>query len=134
MPKKTGRKQLVDKADTLFSLAIRLRDSVDGVGRCITCDKPLHYKDAHAGHFQSRKYYQTRWDEENVNLQCAGCNTFGYGEQFKYGRALEMKYGDGTAEKLEKQARAGIGVKFPSALIEQVIEDAKEQIRFYEMS
>ncbi len=130
-PKKT-RTQLVKLADKHFSLAIRLRDSSNGVGECITCNKKLHYKEAHAGHFQKRRYYATRWDEENVNLQCSACNTFGDGEQFKYARALKLKYGDEVPEKLEIMARGGVGKKFPSSEIEQIIQDSKELIKFYE--
>lgn len=131
---KSNRKQLVSKADKLFSQYVRLRDSDNGYGRCITCDKRLHWKDAHAGHFQKRKYYETRWDEENVNLQCAGCNTYNDGEQYQYAKALDFKYGAGTADKLHDMARAGIGQKFPSARIEEIIADTKELIAFIEKS
>ena len=127
---KTPRKQLVAKADKLFSEYVRLRDSVDGYGECITCGKRLHYKAAHAGHFQKRKHYSTRWEEENVNLQCAGCNTYNDGEQYQYAKALELKYGDGTSDKLHQMARDGIGQKFPSAEIEQIIEDIKINLDF----
>ena len=37
-----------------------------------------------AGHFMSRKHYSTRWDEDNVQVQCVSCNLFRQGEQYKF--------------------------------------------------
>ena len=130
MVKKLSRKTLVAKADKLFSEYVRLRDSSGGYGECITCGKRLHYKDAHAGHFQKRKYYETRWDEENVNLQCSACNTFNDGEQYLYAKAVDLKYGDGTADKLHKMARDGVGQKFPTSRLLEIIEDTKTLIDY----
>ena len=53
------------------------------------------------GHFQSRKFLTTRWDKKNCQVQCAGCNVFKYGEQYKFALNLDAKYGEGTAESLE---------------------------------
>lgn len=121
------------KADKVFSLAIRLRDSdKNGYGRCITCSKRVHYKEAHAGHFISRRYGATRYDEENVNLQCTLCNTFRAGEQYKYGLEVDLKYGNGTAEKLH--AKANSDFRFSVPLLEEIIKDSKEQVKWYENS
>ena len=57
------------------------------------------------GHFQSRRFLPTRFDEENCQVQCPACNVFRYGEQYKFGLALDGKYGEGTAEELEIVAR-----------------------------
>lgn len=128
------RAQLIKKADKYFSLAIRYRDGYKQGGawfvECITCNKHLPLRSIHAGHFQSRRYMATRYDDENVNAQCAGCNTFNHGEQYKYGVALDFKYGRGTAEKLHKLARST--TKLKTWDLEQIIEDSKEQIRWYE--
>ena len=32
----------------------------------------------------SRKHYATRWDENNVKVQCKKCNMYGEGEQYKF--------------------------------------------------
>lgn len=122
--------QLKKKADKYFSKAVRLRDSTNGVGACITCGKLIPVTSAHAGHFMSRRHSSTRYDEENVNLQCAGCNTFRGGEQYKYGLAIDEKYGDGTAKKLAKLSQEYH--KFTREELEQVIADSKEEIKFYE--
>ena len=53
------------------------------------------------GHFQSRKHLTTRWDEENCQVQCVGCNMFKAGEQYKFAINLDAKYGEGKAEELQ---------------------------------
>ena len=54
--------------------------------------------DCHAGHYISRGVYSTRWDEENVNCQCAGCNlkqSLADVETIHtYERELKRKYGE----------------------------------------
>lgn len=126
--------QLRKQADTLFSKSIRLRDGElrGGVwqSQCITCDVWRPLTTMHAGHFQSRRFPATRWDEENVNAQCAGCNMFGNGEQYKYGLAVDAKYGDGTAKKLQLKSREYF--KVTRQYLEEVIADAKTEISWYE--
>jgi hypothetical protein len=128
------RSQLIKKADKYFSLAVRYRDGKKRGGEwytiCITCDKWIPLKQCHAGHFMSRRYIATRWDDDNVNGQCSGCNTFRAGEQYKYSKALELKYGTGTAERLHKQAQKI--KKITTQELEDIINEAKEQIKFYE--
>ena len=57
------------------------------------------------GHFQSRRHHSTRWNELNCQVQCVKCNMYEQGEQFRFGIALDGKYGDGTAEELEFLSR-----------------------------
>lgn len=132
--KKPTVAQLKKKADLYFSRYIRYRDSTkrgeEYWAQCITCDKWLPVKQMHAGHFQSRRYSATRYDDENVNAQCAGCNTYNQGEQFKYSKALEMKFGDGTADKLQKRAQEYH--KLTIQELEDIIKEAKYNIKFYE--
>jgi hypothetical protein len=131
---KPTRSQLVKKADKYFSLWIRYRDGKLRGGvwytLCITCGKWQPLKQMHAGHFMSRRYHATRWDDENVNGQCAGCNTFRYGEQYKYSQALDKKYGEGTASRLAKAAQAVRKITVQE--LQEIIEDSKAAIKFYE--
>ena len=60
------------------------------------------------GHFQSRSFLATRFNEENCQPQCVGCNMFKQGEQYKFALGLDAKYGTGTAEHLEGLARTTI--------------------------
>lgn len=123
--------QLRKQADVLFSKMVRMRDCDGyGWGECITCGVKKAWKEAHCGHFQSRRFPATRWDEMNCNLQCAGCNLFGAGEQYKHGMAIDAKYGDGTAKALEVKAHTYF--KVTRQYLEEVIADAKTEISWYE--
>jgi hypothetical protein len=98
---------LKKKLDTIFSLYIRLRDSNEfGIVRCFTCWVEKNYKEGmQNGHFMSRQYLSTRFDEQNCQPQCVACNMYHSGEQFKFGLGLEYKYGNGTAKKLLQKSR-----------------------------
>ena len=98
--KKPTRSQLVKRLDNLFSEYIRRRNAVGEATKCFTCGKKDHWKKLQCGHFQSRKHYATRWDETNCQVQCAACNVFRYGEQYKFGLNLDKEFGDGIAEQL----------------------------------
>ena len=100
MAKKSTRKKLIEKLDKVFSQYIRLREAKNGNSECFTCGKVDHWKRLQNGHFMSRKHLSTRWDETNCQVQCAGCNVFRYGEQYKFSVGLDTKYGSGTAESM----------------------------------
>ena len=104
--------KLKKELDKWFSLFIRLRDATDeGMVQCFTCGVVKHYKlGMQCGHFQSRSFLATRFDEENCQPQCVGCNMFKQGEQYKFSIALDSKYGEGTAEELEMIARKKIKI------------------------
>ena len=95
--------KLKKELDKIFSVFIRLRDATDeGLCQCFTCGKVSHYKTGmQNGHFQSRSFLSTRFDEENCQPQCVGCNMFKQGEQWKFGMNMNAKYGIGTSNKLE---------------------------------
>lgn len=106
MPRKPSRKTLITKADKVFSEYIRRRYTNDnGITECYTCGKKDHWKELQCGHFMSRKHYSTRWNETNCQVQCAGCNVFRYGEQYKFGRNLDIEFGNGTADDLHQLSR-----------------------------
>jgi len=105
MAKKSTRKRLIDKLDKIFSQYIKLRESKNHNSECFTCGKVDHWKKLQNGHFMSRKHLSTRWDETNCQVQCAGCNVFRYGEQYKFSVGLNAKYGDGTADAMLQKSR-----------------------------
>ena len=116
--------KLKKELDKWFSLFIRLRDATDeGLCQCTTCGKVSHYKQGmQNGHFQSRRFMATRYNEQNCSSQCVACNMFRGGEQFRFGLAIDVKYGVGTAEYLESFARTI--VKFTRV-------DYEEKIGYY---
>ena len=75
------------------------------------------------GHFQSRKHYSTRWDERNVAVQCAGCNVFRYGEQFKFSLYLGVK----LSEELLQKSRET--VKFADVDLLEMIENYSDKVK-----
>jgi len=122
--KKISRSKLIKKLDSVFSQYIRLKASNNGIAECFTCNKKDHWKKLQNGHFQSRKHYSTRWDEINCQVQCAGCNVFRSGEQYKFSVNLDAKYGEGTARRLHIKSKKT--VKFANFEIEDMIKKYKK--------
>lgn len=91
------------KADKYFSLFIRQRDSENGIAKCCTCGKLTSQFDC--GHFLSRRFEATRYDEKNAHAQCLKCNRFENGNQFAHAQFIDEKYGKGTAESLLMKSR-----------------------------
>jgi hypothetical protein len=125
--KKPSRSKLVKLADKVFSEFIRRRNANElGITECFTCGKIDHWKKLQCGHFQSRKHYNTRWNEINCQVQCAGCNVFRYGEQYKFGLYLNKKFGGNISEKLMQDARKTI--KLSNFEIQEIIDHYKNEI------
>jgi len=124
--KKPSRSKLVKKLDAVFSQYIRLKDSVGGYATCFTCGKKDHWKKLQNGHFQSRKHYATRWDEQNCQVQCAGCNVFRYGEQFLFAKYLDERFYAGLSDELYIKAKQI--VKFTNSEIEDMILKYKKLV------
>ena len=122
MPKKPTRKTLITKLDKVFSEYIRRRYAKNDIATCVTCGKKDHWKKLQAGHFMSRKHYATRWDEDNVEVQCSACNVFRYGEQYLFAKYL----GTEKADMLLNKSRET--VKFPNWEIQEMIDLYKTKI------
>lgn len=98
--KKQGVAQLKKKADKVFSLYIRHRDSTDGYAKCFTCGVLKPIAQMQNGHFVSRRVNTLRYDELNCNAQCYSCNVMNHGDLYNYAKKLDEWYGDGTADGL----------------------------------
>lgn len=122
MPKKPTRKTLIAKLDKVFSEYIRRRYAKNEIATCVTCGKKDHWKKLQAGHFMSRKHYATRWDENNVEVQCSACNVFRYGEQYLFAKYL------GTQKADMLLAKSRETVKFPDWEIQEMIDLYKTKI------
>lgn len=128
-PKKKSVSSLKRIADAYFSKYIRLRDADRyGYCECISCGVKKHWKDMQNGHFVKRSVSLLRYDDENCNAQCLGCNMFKSGEQYAYSLALDLKYGDGTASRLHKQRHTTH--KFTISELESIIEECKSNIKW----
>lgn len=129
--KKPSISSLKKKAWTLFSTYIRLRDCLKTTGTlthgvCISCGKPVSFEDANAGHFMSRRWNETLFDEKNVNLQCVECNFGKQGNVHEYRRRIVEMYSEEDALELER--RAWLPHKFTVQELQDLIQDIKTKI------
>ena len=107
------RSKIIAALDKEFSIWVRLSAADEyGIIRCYTCGETKHWKEVDAGHFQSRAKFSTRWDEQNVKAQCKKCNMVNGGQQYKFGKRLDVEYGEGTADVV--LAKSNQPVKFSS--------------------
>lgn len=98
--------KLTAKAQKVFNLYIRKRDSQDGYFTCISCGetKPVELMDA--GHYVPVKGSSAlRFDEYNVNGECKSCNGFDQFHLIGYRRNLIDKVGERKVMELEMQHR-----------------------------
>lgn len=103
---KSDLKKLEDKLWEIFSIYIRLRDSdSQGVGKCFTCDKPIHWTKGDCGHGIPRQHKATKFNERNNHLQCKKCNGFEGGRREVYKERMNRRYGPQTWEKMEIASR-----------------------------
>ncbi len=61
-------------------------------------------KESQCGHFVSRTYLATRYDERNCRVQCVGCNVFGKGMTMVFANNLEEE-NKGIVAELYREAR-----------------------------
>lgn len=125
---KTSHRLLIDRLDKIFSIFIRLKNAdTNGMVRCITSGKFLHWKDADAGHFITRNNMATRWNEQNVNPQSRGDNRFLSGRQYEHGLSIDRRHGVGTAEKLLIKSKGQC--KFHDFELQSMIKHYKDQVK-----
>ena len=102
------KKRKVDlraKLDTQFSLFIRARDAMpNGYAKCISCGKIHFWRELQCGHYMSRRYMSTRFDEDNCHAQCVACNMFNQGNIQGYRRGLLEKIGEKRINLIEVKA------------------------------
>lgn len=72
---------------------------VDGCG-----GKVERWQDADCGHFQNAGKVNTRFLRKNLGLQLKSCNANG-GFIYGFGKTINERYGEGTAEELERLGR-----------------------------
>lgn len=125
--KKINYKKELDK---YFSRYIRLRDSVDGKNQCVTCKRVYEIKSMDCGHYVSRTYLNTRFDEQNCHPQCKSCNVFKNGNMDEYALYLIGKYGDNILEELND--RKNQSIKISAAEYREKIEHYKTLIEQYD--
>ena len=79
--------KLKRETDRLHSLFIRAKYPKE----CYTCR--AKGKVLQCGHFISRLYLATRWEEDNTRPQCVGCNIWGKGKPLDFEERLKEELG-----------------------------------------
>ena len=115
-----------------FSQYIRRRDALKTTGdiyytKCFTCGRIEPVKNMDAGHFVSRRFNSTLFDERNVHAQCTYCNCYLAGNQLEYRRQLIKLYGEGIDIELEDKATET--KKYTIDELKGLIEELKEKYR-----
>lgn len=101
-----NKKKHTDELDKVFQFYIRLRDSMPGgYCKCISCGKIVPFDKIQAGHFRSRRFLSTRWNEGNVNGECFACNCLDGDHLLDYRKNLIKKIGEKKVEWIEAYCR-----------------------------
>jgi 5-methylcytosine-specific restriction endonuclease McrA len=116
-----SKTKLKTELDRIFSLYIRLRDHFI----CCTCGKTGE-EGMQCGHYIPRGNMNTRWDEDNCNAQCVGCNVFRKGNMDEYALFMVKKHGDGILEEMKK--RKNTIRQWTNSEIEEQIKIYKEKV------
>lgn len=93
--------QLKKRADAVFSIWIRNRDS----GICFTCGVQKPVAQMQNGHYVSRAHNSLRYDERNCHCQCVSCNVFRHGNMDTYALRLQEKYGPTILQDLDREKK-----------------------------
>ncbi len=94
--------------DDTFSEFIRLRDTQEGWGICISCGKPTLYDKGDCGHYIGRGCLALRWSEKNCAFQCRDCNRFKEGNKIGFKKGLIKKHGENVVPLLEIQQKSNV--------------------------
>ena len=121
----TGK--LLKKLQKVFNEYIRLRDQDKP---CIACGN--YFDKKYAGHyFATSGYSGLRFEELNVNGECAGCNRFNDSHLIGYGINLKKRIGEDDYNHLLFKAEAykRDGIKWNRNELEEQIEIYKKKIK-----
>lgn len=129
-----GKPNLIKKLDTVFSLYIRLKYArPNGMCKCISCGTYKSWKEIQNGHYMSRRYMSTRFDEDNCRPQCVSCNIFNQGNIQMYRRGLIKQIGEQRVDLIEYKAKSMTKqysefeltelIKYYSKLVEKLKEE-----------
>lgn len=89
----------------IFSLYIRLKYAdKNGMVKCFTCPKVLHYTKIHNSHYIHRTDQATRHLEANCKPMCPSCNNLHNEDNEPYKAALELE-SSGITDWLLEQSR-----------------------------
>tara|TARA_R100000935_G_scaffold9559_1_gene19390 strand:- start:274 stop:537 length:264 start_codon:yes stop_codon:yes gene_type:complete len=68
------------------------------------------------GHFMSRRYYSTRWNEDNCRPQCYGCNCHAQGRSYEFSLNLNKEYGYEISLELLQLSKETVKISNPELI------------------
>lgn len=114
-------KSLIAKLDKTMSLYIRLRDvNKDGYFRCPTCGRYLPFAKGDCSHLWGRAHMSTRFDPDNMVMECAYDNRMNSSHLLELSRFFEKKLGTQRYELL--RVKHNQTKKWSNWELEQLIE------------
>ena len=122
MPRKISRKGLVKKLDSLVSKIVVARDK-----KCVVCGSVERLG---CGHLFTRQAYSTRWDLENCNTQCWGCNYRHEYDPYPYTQVMIKKYGQKKVDEIHNRFRQARPIKTHE--LEELRETLEELLKTYD--
>ena len=126
--KKPTRSKLVQKADSVFSTYIRLRDAdKHGFITCPLCWARIPWKKAQNMHFITRACWLYRYDENNCYAWCMRCNVILNWNYIVYTRFMQDKF---WIERVDEMIRESKEVyKLPTYELEEIINTYTNKIQ-----
>lgn len=132
MPKKLPSiAKLLDRCAVEMQRIVRMKAAVHAGSntiRCVTCNKPDHWKNQQGGHFISRTWSATKIIEENIHAQCISCNGFRpervADDYYAY---MVSMYGQGFVDELRAKKREV--VKWKRADLEETLAELKARAK-----
>lgn len=121
------KKTLEKKLDVVFKRYVRLKETPDGWGSCVSCGVNKPFEDLDGGHFINCKWRSTRWHEDNVHIQCQFCNRFNEGNGPGYTLYMVDRYGRERVDYLLALSRET--AKFSDSEGELMIAHYKKKIQ-----
>ena len=125
--KKPTFKSLKNKLDQVFSQWVRRKDATSqGLAVCVSCHAVKPWKEQQCGHYVSRTYLATRWDERNAAVQCGSCNVLRRGNYPAYTLYMLRKHGQEVIEELEAKRKQVC--KMTAADLQDMLEAYKRKL------
>lgn len=125
--KKPTRSKLIQKADSVFSTYIRLRDSDrHGIVTCPLCWAKQPRKKAQNMHFITRACMLYRYDENNCVAWCYRCNCILNWNYIEYTRYMQNKYWIEAVDLMIAESKKIH--KLSTAELEEIIEKYTNKI------
>jgi hypothetical protein len=135
-PQKRARKTPKQVLWDWVSKYVRLSACVNyssGKGRCVTCNKPVHWKSGHAGHFIGRGIGGSSgvyFDRRNIHFQCPECNNMPGGNYEEYKKFMLKEYGQEVIDELKAKGKEILNIDYDKEIprYKKAVQALKERL------